>query len=72
KKRNQEIAHARHIAVYIIDKIIDDISSTKLGKEFCRSHSTILYSCKQVEEYMNKNERDRDIISDIISNLKNE
>lgn len=72
KKRNQEIAHARHIAVYIIDKIIDDISSTKLGKEFCRSHSTILYSCKQVEEYMNKNERDRDIISDIISNLENE
>lgn len=59
KKRNKNIAFARHIAVYLIHELTE-LSSTEIGHEFGgRDHTTIMHSCEvitkklQVDESLN-------------------
>lgn len=69
-KRSAEIAKARHVAVYVAREITQ-MSTNKLGEEFNRKHTTIIYSCEKTEELIAKNSKEKDIISDLISNLQN-
>lgn len=48
-KRNQEIADARHICIYII-KNMTDLSLKKIGVLFSRDHTTIMSSLKKTEK----------------------
>lgn len=70
-KRTQEIAYARHIAMYLIREFTN-LSLPKIGKELGgRNHATILNGIKNVKESMEKNEDTRKIIDELIKNLEN-
>ena len=48
-KRNQEVAEARHICIYII-KNMTDLSLKKIGVLFSRDHTTVMSSLKKTEK----------------------
>ncbi len=52
-KRTKHIAHARHVAVYLLRELTD-MSLPQLGKYFGRDHTTILNSHKTVSEEIKK------------------
>ena len=47
QKRTKDIAHARHISIYLIREITE-MSFPSLGKLFNRDHTTMIESCKRV------------------------
>ncbi|MBE6886859.1 MAG: chromosomal replication initiator protein DnaA [Ruminococcaceae bacterium] len=70
KKRTQNIAEARKMAMYIVRQVCE-LSMEDIGKEFGgRDHSTVVYSISNVEEKMEKDSFYRGNIEDIIKNIK--
>ena len=69
KKRTQNIAEARKMAMYIIRQVCE-LSMEDIGKEFGRDHSTVVYSISNVGEKMEKDSFYRSNIEDIIKNVK--
>lgn len=71
-KRNASISEARQICMYIIHEITDK-TTTEIGKDFGgRDHSTVVYANKQVVEMMQKDPRKKDLINNIIKNVKSQ
>lgn len=69
-KRDAHISHARHVAVHIVRELTQ-MSDEKIGAAFSgRTHTTILHSLKQAKIIL-ENEKDADIVSDIITNFEN-
>ena len=69
-KRQSKIATARHIAIYIVREITQ-APYEEIGKEFSnRDHSTITHSLKRVENIMKKEPKQKEIIEDIITNIR--
>ena len=55
KKRKQEIALARQVAMYLIRELTE-ISYPKIGDHFGgRDHTTVMHSCKKIERQMKEN-----------------
>ena len=48
KKRNDNIAKARHVCIYMI-RNITELSLSDIGKLFSRDHSTVISSIKYIE-----------------------
>ena len=70
KKRTQNIAEARKMAMYIVRQVCE-LSMEDIGKEFGgRDHSTVVYSIANVEEIMEKDSFYKNNIEDIIKNIK--
>ena len=69
RKRQNEIANARHIAIYLMSQI-KGMTSTQIGKFFDRNHTTVLASIKIVEERMKDNPLFKIEIDDIIKDIK--
>ena len=70
KKRTQNIAEARKMAMYIVRQVCE-LSMEDIGKEFGgRDHSTVVYSIANVEEKMEKDSFYKANIEDIIKNVK--
>ncbi len=46
-KRNKDIAHARHISIYLIREITE-MSFPNLGRLFNRDHTTVMNSCELI------------------------
>lgn len=59
--RQQKIAHARHIAVYLAREVLQ-LSYEAIGEFFNKKHTTIMYSCESVS---NKIGTDNDLQSEI-------
>jgi len=60
---------ARHVAVYLMRKLTN-LSSPDIGEVLNRDHATILYSVKQVEQKLAKNDTDmQNHIRDITANI---
>lgn len=69
-KRAGNISIARQISMYIIREITP-MSTTAIGEEFNnRDHSTVVYACQQVNKMIKQNTRVKEIIDDIIKNIK--
>ena len=71
--KNKHTSNARHMAVYLI-RNLTNLSSTEIGKEFNRDHTTILYSIQQVERAISSGDeivqtQIRDITANINNNL---
>ena len=56
-KRNREFVYARDIAIYLCRNLIKDITQEKIGEFFNRDHSTIINSCKKIEDRL-KNDKE--------------
>ncbi len=52
KKRNKEIAQARHISIYLIRELTE-MSYPNIGKIFDRDHTTILFSYNTMHDKVN-------------------
>ena len=52
KKRNKEIAQARHISIYLIRELTE-MSYPNIGKIFDRDHTTILFSYNTIHDKVN-------------------
>lgn len=49
KNRSRDIAHARHVTIYLVRKITE-MSLPSIGKLFNRDHTTALASCEAIEK----------------------
>lgn len=69
-KRAANISEARQISMYIVHAITD-MTMTAIGAEFGnRDHSTVVYANKQVELMIKRDPRKREIVEDIIKNIR--
>lgn len=51
--RSRELTLARQVAMYLAKSLISD-SLTDIGAAFGKTHSTVLYACKTIEQKLNK------------------
>lgn len=69
-KRSAQISTARKIAIYVIREITE-MPLSSIGEEFGgRDHSTIVYSIKHVEDSIKKDTHLKEIIDDLIKNIR--
>lgn len=69
-KRNAKISQARQVAAYAIREITQ-MPTTSIGEAFGgRDHSTIVYSIKQIEEKLTREQTLKNQIDDIIKNIR--
>ena len=69
--RRATLSKARQIAIYLV-KDITDMSMEQIGMAFNgRHHSTIVYTCQQVEKNIETDPIVKEIIQDIRKNLQN-
>ena len=70
--RRANLSRARQIAIYLV-KDITNMSMEQIGNAFNgRHHSTIVYTCQQVEKNMEADPKIREMIQDIRKNLETE
>lgn len=70
QKRSAGISNARQISMYIAREITD-LSMVEIGQNFGgRDHSTVVYALRQVEKNIEKNPRTKDVVDDIIKNIR--
>ena len=70
--RRANLSKARQIAIYLV-KDITNMSMEQIGNAFNgRHHSTIVYTCQQVEKSMENDPKIREMIQDIRKNLETE
>lgn len=70
KSRTSSIIVARHIAMYLVRELIDDISFIQIGHEFGgRDHSTVMKACSKVQKKLEKDMNYRQAIDDIKKKL---
>ena len=69
-KRSSAISVARQVAMYVVREITQ-MSMSAIGEEFGgRDHSTVVYSLKEVEKSMKKDQHYRETVEDIIKNIR--
>ena len=70
QKRSSNISGARQVSVFVVREITQ-ISMAAIGAEFGgRDHSTMVYAVQQVEKNMEKDPRYKEIVEDIIKNIR--
>ena len=47
--KNKDTVQARHVAMYLIGKLTN-LSTTDVGKEFSKDHTSVVYAVKKVEK----------------------
>lgn len=68
-KRSKDIANARHIAVYLIRKLVD-MPLASIGKLLNRDHTTIMSSVENIEKQIKTSPAFENTISEIIREIK--
>lgn len=69
-KRSASIALARQASIYIVREITG-LALVPIGEEFGgRDHSTIVYSLRQFEKTLENDNRQKEIVDDIIKNIR--
>lgn len=69
RKRQADVAFARHVCMYIISKLTS-ISITQISKEFKMDHSSVGHAIKKIETRIKENMQDKKTVNNIIDNLK--
>lgn len=71
KKRSAQISIARKVSCYVL-KEVTDMSYKSIGMELgARDHSTIIYYCGDIEKLITKDNHAKEMIEDIINNIRN-
>lgn len=68
--RQQKIAHARHVAVYLAREVLQ-MSYEAIGEFFSKKHTTIMYSCDLVAEKLKTDEDLKISVEEIKASLRN-
>ena len=69
KKRTKNIIMPRQIAMYIAREITE-FSTTEIGAEFGRDHTTVVHSCQKIEEAIQADSKFDSKIQLLIRNIK--
>ncbi len=67
--RQQKIAHARHMAVYLAREVLQ-MSYESIGEFFAKKHTTIMYSCDLITEKLKTDKSLQSTVEDLISTIK--
>ncbi len=71
KKQDANISHARQVAMYIVREVTQ-MPYDAIGENFGgKHHSTVLYNVRNIKKLIDKNSKEKALISDIIKNLEN-
>ena len=68
--RQQKIAHARHVAVYLAREVLQ-MSYEAIGEFFSKKHTTIMYSCDLVADKLKTDEDLKISVEEIKASLRN-
>ena len=69
KKRSNDIAYPRHIAMYISRVILDE-SYASIGDAFKRDHSTVMNAVKKIKKMVTEDTELQEIINELVTNIK--
>ena len=68
-QKNKDAVEARHMAVYLIRELTN-LSTTTIGKELGKDHTTIIYSCDKIKAALNAGDvKLQNHVRDIIANI---
>ncbi|MBR4096216.1 MAG: chromosomal replication initiator protein DnaA [Oscillospiraceae bacterium] len=71
KKRAAQVSIARKVCCFVL-KEVTDMSYKSIGMEIgARDHSTIIYYCGDIEKLIAKDNHAKEMIEDIINNIRN-
>lgn len=68
KRRSNDIAYPRHIAMYIAREVLDE-SYPRIGEEFNRDHTTVMTAVKKIRENLSGDTELSAIIQDLVENI---
>ena len=69
KRKTAAVAFARQVAMYIARETTE-LSYKAIGESFGKDHATVLYNVQKIEEHLKNNPFDKELVEDIINNLK--
>jgi len=70
KKRNKEIAHARHVAMYLA-RTLTGASLPQIGKNFGdRDHTSVLHACNKIKGMVEEDWRFKEEVEQLIRTLQ--
>ena len=70
KKRNKEIAHARHVAMYLA-RTLTNASLPQIGKDFGnRDHTSVLHACNKIKDLVEDNWRVKEEVEQLTRALQ--
>ena len=69
KRRSNDIAYPRHIAMYIAREVLDE-SYPHIGDEFNRDHTTVMTAVKKIRHNLSGDTELAAIIRDLVDNIK--
>ena len=68
KRRSNDIAYPRHIAMYIAREVLDE-SYPRIGDEFNRDHSTVMTAVRKIKKNLSGDTELNAIIQDLVENI---
>ena len=70
KKRNKEIVHARHVAMYLV-RTLTSASLPQIGKSFGdRDHTSVLHACNKIKGMVDDDWRFKEEVEQLIRLLQ--
>ena len=69
KRRTREVVQARHMAVYLLSKLVD-LPSTNIAKLFEQDHSSILYAINSLEAKVKNDPIFRDSVEELMKKIR--
>lgn len=70
KKRNKDIAHARHVAMYLV-RTLTNASLPQIGKSFGdRDHTSVLHACNKIKGMVEDDWRFKEEVEQLIRTLQ--
>ncbi len=70
-RRTAQLVKARQMAMYIARETTE-LPYQSIGESFGKDHSTVLYNVRQAEKILKENHYEKEIVDEIIRNLKEE
>ena len=68
-RKTAPLVLARQVAMYIARETTD-MSYKQIGESFGKDHTTVLYNVKKIENFLIDKPREKEMVEDIIKNLK--
>jgi len=65
RKRTQNIAFPRQIAMYLCRKLLEDESLPSIGAAFGRDHTTVMHGCNKISGELESDKHLNDVISEL-------
>lgn len=69
KKRSNDVAYPRHIAMYLAREVLSE-SYPQIGVEFNRDHSTVMNAVKKVRQNLSGDKELADKLQDLVDNIR--